>query len=197
MHREEEQNARGNPEGEVAHGEAASESVEQKSTEEETDWKKMYEEEREKYVRLLADFDNYKKRQEREKEFVSKLAVISVLREILRIYDDMERIVTHIKKEEGSVKVDAQAVLLAFSNFRETLKKLGVTEINISSPYPDPDTCDVVASVEIGDKERDGQIVQIVEKGYIMGEHVIRHAKVIIGRYSPQKETEERTDGRP
>jgi len=146
-------------------------------------WEEKYKEEHERYLRLLAEFDNYRKRQERERESGIYLAVSSVLREILYVFDEFERVVRHAKKENDTTIVNGEAVMIAFSRFKSTLQKLGVSEINIQGGYPDPEICEVVATIEVKDPEHNGKIIEIVEKGYMFRDRVLRHARVITGTY--------------
>ena len=133
-----------------------------------------------KYIRLSAEFDNYRKRTLREKIELSKYAGENLLLNILPVMDDFERAISHM-----DITTDCTAMKngidLIYQKFTEFLKQNNLREIeSLNCPF-NVDLHDAVAKVKVEEKDKIGKIVEVIQKGYYLQDKVIRHSKVVIG----------------
>jgi len=133
-----------------------------------------------KYLRLAAEYDNYRKRTMREKTELIKTAGESLLIDILPLVDDFERGV-----EAASVAEDMEAVRtgmgLIYSKLKEFLANHGVTEIKaINEPF-DTDWHEAITNIPVTSDDMKGKIVDVIQKGYTLNNKVIRYPKVVVG----------------
>jgi len=137
-------------------------------------------EQKDKYLRLSADFDNFRKRTLREKMEMSKLAGEEIYIKILPVLDDLERAMKVIEdaKDLEAVK---DGMLLIYNKFKDYLIQQGVKEIPAIHQEFDTDVHEAVTQIPEKDKKLKGKVVDVVEKGYYLNEKVIRYAKVVIG----------------
>ncbi len=135
--------------------------------------------EKDKYLRLYADFENFRKRTAKEKLELFETAGESLMTELLPVLDDFERALTEIKKEGDDALY--KGVELIYEKFKNTLKKSGLKDVEVKKGDEfDPETHEAIAQVP-GDKKMKGKIVDVVEKGYSMGNKTIRFPKVVTG----------------
>jgi molecular chaperone GrpE len=133
-----------------------------------------------KYIRLSAEFDNYRKRTLREKIELSKYASENILLQILPFMDDFERAINHIETANECAGVK-DGIDLIYIKFKEFLKQNGVTEIeSLNCPF-NFDLHDAVAKIAVQDEDKKGKIVEVIQKGYYLQDKVIRHSKVVVG----------------
>ncbi len=133
----------------------------------------------EKYLRVLAELDNFRKRMEREIARIKEVAEERVLRDILMVVDNFERALDSLDKG-ADFNSFAEGIRLIYKQMREILSTFGLEEIEALDRPFDPLIHDALMVVE--DRERDGVVVQVVEKGYKLRGKVIRPAKVIVAR---------------
>lgn len=133
-----------------------------------------------KYIRLSAEFDNYRKRTLREKMDLSKYAEESLLLKLIPLMDDFERALLHIEKSEenGALKNGVDLIYMKFSEF---LKQNGVNEIEALNNSFDVDLHEAVAKVPVDDENMKGKVVDVALKGYFLRDKVLRFAKVVVG----------------
>ncbi len=133
-----------------------------------------------KYIRLSAEFDNYRKRTLREKMELSKFASENILLEILPFMDDFERALSNIEKTDncGAIK---EGIDLIHGKFKEFLKQNGVTEIESLNCIFNIDLHDAVAKIPVQEEDKKGKVVEVIQKGYYLLDKVIRHSKVVVG----------------
>jgi len=133
-----------------------------------------------KYLRLAAEFDNYKKRMDREFQKRIQHANAELIRDTLPILDDMERALRSAE-DAGSAEKVKEGLQLVYTNFRNMLERKGVTPIeSIGEPF-NPELHEAMMVQESG--EYDSQtVIQEFERGYRMGEDVLRHAKVVVSK---------------
>jgi len=155
-------------------------SEEKESSKKEKSDKEKREELNDKYLRLAAEYDNYRRRTLKEKMELSKVAGEDILVNILPVMDDFERGLATIDKAK---EVDAikEGVLLIYNKFKEFLKQRGVKEIEAKEKKFDTDLHEAVTKIPAPTEELKGKIVDVIEKGYILNDKVIRYAKVVIG----------------
>jgi molecular chaperone GrpE len=172
-----------NQEGEKLKEEKVPE-VEEKSEEkkEKTDIEKLDEME-DKYLRLIAEYDNYRKRTLKEKMELMKSAGEDIIINLLPILDDFERAIKHIeeKKDTDSSK---EGIYLIYNKFSELLKQKGVKNIDAKNKAFDTDLHEAITKIPAPTDDLKGKVVDVVEKHIVkeyLKEKVIRYSKVVIG----------------
>lgn len=133
-----------------------------------------------KYIRLSAEFDNYRKRTLKEKTDLILNANENLLKDILTVVDDFERGIDHLDKSHD---LDAlkKGIHLIYTKFSEFLKQKGIKEIDAKGQDFDIDFHEAMTKIPAPSKEEKGKVVDIIEKGYMLNDKVIRYAKVVIG----------------
>ena len=133
-----------------------------------------------KYLRLSAEFDNYRKRTLKEKMELSKYAEENILSKIIPFMDDFDRAMQHI-----DTVTDGEAMKnglnLIYMKFNEFLKQNGVSEIEAIGTDFNVDLHEAVAKVPAEEENRKGKVVDIVLKGYYLRDKILRHSKVVVG----------------
>ena len=131
---------------------------------------------KDKYLRLAAEFENYKKRTTKEKLDSINYGKESMIKPLLTILDDFERANKNIKKDnEGYILIN-QKIIDIFS--KHQLKKIQIENEEIF----DVEKHEAISSLDVKDKNKKGKIVEVIESGYKLGEKIIRYPKVIIGK---------------
>ena len=133
-----------------------------------------------KYLRLSAEFDNYRKRTLREKIDLTKYANENILLDILPLMDDFERAIHHMADGSDCTSIK-EGIDLIYGKFIEFLKQNGVREIESLNCAFNFDLHDAVAKVSVEEVEKKGKIVDVIQKGYYLQDKVIRHSKVAVG----------------
>ena len=134
---------------------------------------------KEKYLRLVAEFDNFRKRTAREKIEVIQTASKDVLVSLLEVLDDADRAQQQI--ESTSDDQLKQGVMLVFNKLRNILQSKGVKKMDAKGSDFNPDLHEAVAEISAGDKMR-GKVVDVVQNGYYLNDKIIRFAKVVVGK---------------
>ena len=143
------------------------------------DWEAEIAEWQDKYLRLQAEFDNFRKRTLREKMELVQSGSAECVKNFLPLMDDLQRALEAIEKS-NDLEALREGVKLIAQQFRETLKKQNVKEIEALGLELDTDHHEAVARFDAG-KEKKGKIVDVVQPGYKMGDKVLRFAKVVVG----------------
>lgn len=134
----------------------------------------------EKYLKLYAEFDNYRKRTQKEKLDIINSASESIVKSILPIIDDMERAAVYNQKEDAQLGTIVEGEALILQKLLTTLKQKGVSAINTENEQFNTDFHEAVSVVPVAREEDKGKILDVVEKGYKLNDKVIRFAKVVI-----------------
>ena len=132
-----------------------------------------------KFLRLQAEFDNYRKRTLREKMELVATGGRDVLLEMLSVRDDVQRAVEAMEKSDDLEALRA-GVMLISQKFTEALRRKGVTEIEVRDKEFDADLSEAVARFAAGDDKK-GRVIDVVQTGYMLGDKVLRFAKVVVG----------------
>lgn len=147
--------------------------------------------EAEKYLdmarRLQADFDNYRKRTQRENEEYRKFACSSIVGELLTIVDDLDRALEHAGEETEFVK----GIRGVRTNLMKVLESNGLKEIPTEGKF-DPNYHEALCAVEGDD---DGTIAEVFQKGYMLNGKVLRYSKVKVTKKKEESEEKETTEG--
>lgn len=134
---------------------------------------------RDKYLRLQAEFDNYRKRTLKEKMDLVQTGGRDVLLAILPVRDDVQRAVEAMEKSDDIGALRAGVNLIS-QKFTETLRQRGVTEIEAKGKEFDADLHEAVAKFAAGEENK-GKVIDVVQTGYRLGDKVLRFAKVVVG----------------
>jgi molecular chaperone GrpE len=132
------------------------------------------------YLRLSAEFDNYRKRTMKEKADIIKSGCERVLLDVISLVDDFERAQTSLKGAENKYAI-LEGMELIHQKFENFLKQHGVKEIEaVGLPF-DPDRFEAVTTIPVEDNNKKGTVIDCVQKGYEMSDKIIRFPKVIVG----------------
>jgi len=133
-------------------------------------------EQQDKFLRLAAEYDNYRKRTAKEKENIYADAKIETLTAMLPVYDNLERGLAQFKDEDKD-SPHRKGLEMIFSQFRESLAKLGVTTIDaVGQPF-DPEKHNAVMHVE-DETVGENTVVEVLQQGFLLGDRVLRFAIV-------------------
>ncbi|NDV44348.1 nucleotide exchange factor GrpE [Flagellimonas sediminis] len=136
--------------------------------------------ERDKFLRLFAEFENFKKRTSKERMDLFKTAGQEVIVSLLPVMDDFDRALKELAKSED--KEMFTGVELISNKFKETLKNKGLEEVEVNQGDAfDADVHDAITQIPAPDKKLKGKIIDVVEKGFRLGDRIIRHPKVVVG----------------
>lgn len=134
---------------------------------------KAIQEEKDKYMRLAAEYDNFRKRSQKEREALYTDIKADTLLKFLPVYDNLERAL----KQETADEAYRKGVEMIMDQFKATMEKLGVTEIESEGQKFDPEKHNAVMHVE-DENYGENEIVEVFQKGFKVGEKVIRFAMV-------------------
>ncbi len=141
---------------------------------------KEYKELHERYLRLSAEFDNFRKRTLKEKADLSKYGGEQVLLSLLPVVDDFDRAMATLP-EQKECESYIEGITLIYNKLLDFLKQNGVTEMEALHKEFDPDLHDALTKVPAPEEELKGKVVDVLQKGYYLKEKVLRHAKVVVG----------------
>lgn len=131
-------------------------------------------------LRKAAEFDNARKRWQKDRQELCKLAQAEVLADFCEVWDNFERaLAASADGPETSLESYRRGLELIFSQFRSTLEKWGMSQFSIQGSEFDPSRAEAVGHVENSDAEP-GQVVEELKKGYMLGDKVLRPAQVIV-----------------
>jgi molecular chaperone GrpE len=132
------------------------------------------------YLRLMAEYDNYRKRTIREKADLIKNGGESVLKNILPVVDDFDRALETLKKSEDMQAI-IEGVQLIYDKFLSYLLQQGVKKMDVIGTPFDAEMYEAIAIIPTPDESKKGKIIDCVQAGYMMYDKVLRHAKVVVG----------------
>ena len=139
------------------------------------------EKEKDKFLRLFAEFENYKRRTSKERVELFKTASQDVMVSMLPVLDDFDRALNEIKKAKD--KELLKGVELISNKFKETLRSKGLEQMEIKEGDTfDPEIHEAITQIPAPKDKLKGKIVDVVEKGYKLGDRIIRYPKVVTGK---------------
>lgn len=137
--------------------------------------------EKDKFLRLFAEFENFKRRTSKERMDMFKTAGQEVITSLLPVLDDFDRALKELAKSDD--KEMFKGVELIRVKLRETLKSKGLEEVDVAQGDTfDAEVHDAITQIPAPDKKLKGKIVDVVERGFKLGERIIRHPKVVVGK---------------
>ena len=134
-----------------------------------------------KYARLVAEFDNYKKRTSKERVELIQTASQGVISKLLTVLDDFDRALNAMATAQDVESVK-QGVELVNNKFRKILENEGLKEMNVVGEAFDADFQEAITAIPAPNEDMKNKVIDVVEKGYTLNEKVIRFAKVVIGQ---------------
>lgn len=151
-------------------------------TEAEVNFEQKFNELNDKYIRLSAEFDNFRRRSLKEKMELIKSAGEDILVNLLPVMDNFERALKSIEanETEGNEAIK-EGIELIYTNFKDFLAQRGVKEIIATGEDFDTDHHEAITKIPAPEESLKGKVVDVIEKGYLLHDKVIRFAKVVIG----------------
>tara|TARA_B100000963_G_scaffold47191_1_gene35476 strand:+ start:4475 stop:5005 length:531 start_codon:yes stop_codon:yes gene_type:complete len=137
--------------------------------------------EKEKYLRLFAEFENFKKRTAKERLDLFKTANQEVIISLIPVLDDFKRAVLQIENDINGF--DKKGVELIYNKFNDSLKSNGLeeTKIEVGDVF-NPDLHEAISQIKATNENQKGKIIDVIELGYKLGEKIIRYPKVVVGQ---------------
>ena len=144
----------------------------------------------ESWQRSAADYQNYKRRMEEERREVARLASVSLIINLLPLMDDIERALKNVDpKLSGLTWIDG--IWMIYRKFEAVLQNAGVTEIEADAQQFDPTVHEAISEVD----GEEGKVLSVVQKGYKLGDRVIRPAMVVVGKSDGAAGSENAAEG--
>ena len=138
--------------------------------------------EKDKFLRLFAEFENYKKRTTKERIELFKTAGQEVMTSLLPVVDDFERALSHIEEDKEAEEL-RKGVLLIYQKFYNTLEQKGLSKIETKAgDVFDAEIHEAITQIPAPSDDLKGKVIDCVEKGYKLGDKIIRYPKVVIGQ---------------
>jgi molecular chaperone GrpE len=138
--------------------------------------------EKDKFLRLFAEFENYKRRTSKERIELFSTASEGVMKSLLPVLDDFERALSHIDEDKEAEEL-RKGVLLIYQKLVNTLEQKGLKPMQVEKGEVfDADKHEAITQIPAPSEDLKGKIIDIVEKGYVLGEKIIRFPKVVIGQ---------------
>lgn len=142
---------------------------------------KEYQDLKDKYLRLVAEFDNYRKRTLKEKVDLMATASKDVIKALLPVLDDFDRAKKSAETESSS-EVFSEGVQLVYHKLYKILEGQGVKPMESNGQPFDPDQHEAITEIPAPTPDLKGKVVDTVEKGYFLKDTIIRYAKVVVGK---------------
>jgi molecular chaperone GrpE len=137
-------------------------------------------EQKDKYLRLFAEFDNFRKRSARESLELRQTAGKEVIISLLDVLDDCDRAEKQLLNADNIDQI-REGVQLVFSKLRATLQSRGLKAMNSISTDFDVEKHEAITEVPVRDPSQKGKVIDEIQKGYYLNDKLIRHAKVVVG----------------
>lgn len=143
--------------------------------------KESLENEKDKYLRLFAEFENFKKRTSKERIELFKTAGQDVITSLLPVIDDFDRATSQLNENKSGK--DFEGFILIKNKFLEIMKSNGLIDIEtqIGDNF-DAEVHEAISQIPAIDKNQKGKIIDVIEKGFQLGEKIIRYPKVVVGK---------------
>jgi len=138
-------------------------------------------ESKDKYLRLAAEFENYKRRTSRERLELTQTAGKDIIQSLLEVLDDSERAEKNIEKTED-IALIKEGIQLVFNKLRNTLQSRGLKLMEAHGEDFDPEMHEAITEIASGDASMSGKVMDVVTPGYYLNDKLIRHAKVVVGK---------------
>lgn len=137
---------------------------------------------KDKYIRTVAEFDNFKRRNAKERIELMQTAGRDVITELLDVLDDSDRAQQTLEKVGLAESAEWEGVKLVFNKLKTKLQNRGLKPMDVINQAFDADLHEAVTEIPAPDEEMKGKIIDEVVKGYLLNDKVIRHPKVVVGK---------------
>jgi molecular chaperone GrpE len=139
-------------------------------------------EQKDKYLRLLADFENARRRQAKERLELISTATEDLMKAVLPIIDDFDRAQKHLSNDNATLEVAKEGVTLIHNKLLKALQSKGLKEMtDVKGSAFNPDIHEAITQIPAPSEDLKGKVVDVLDKGYYLGDKVIRFAKVVTG----------------
>ncbi|HVZ95978.1 MAG TPA: nucleotide exchange factor GrpE [Chitinophagaceae bacterium] len=165
----------------IINEQVATDEAKQAAPEETEKLKAELEEQKDKYIRLVAEFENYKRRTSKERIDLIQTAGKEVIVSLLEVLDDCDRAEKQIM-ESNDVNQIREGVLLVFNKLRKTLQMKGLKAMESINTEFDVEKHEAITEVPVTDEKRKGRVVDEIQKGYYLNDKLIRFARVVVGK---------------
>ena len=156
--------------------------VEVEVVEEEPTSEEIIQAEKDKFLRLFAEFENYKKRTTRERIELFKTAGQELMTSLLPVVDDFERALSHIEENKETAELK-KGVELIYQKFYNTLELKGLSKVETRAGDAfDAEFHEAITQIPAPSDDLKGKVIDCIEKGYKLGDKIIRYPKVVIGQ---------------
>ncbi len=146
-----------------------------------TELESVIEDEKDKFLRLFAEFENYKRRTSKERLELYKTASMELMTSLLPIIDDLERASAEFSRSKDKQLTEGFSIIK--NKFNETLKSQGLNEIEVKSVDEfDVEKHEAITQITAQSNKMKGKVVDVTEKGFKLGEKIIRYPKVVVGK---------------
>jgi len=140
-----------------------------------------------RYLRLQAEFMNYKKRVEKESLELASYLKAEIIKDFLPVFDDFKHMVENVEKDHDNVNSVLEGIHMIFNKHMQFIEKFGVKRMDCLHKEFNPDYHEALITQPVEEKKKDNMIVQIYQDGYELNDRVVRPAKVIVGKYEEKK----------
>lgn len=154
------------------------------SMEEESELEKLsteLEEQKDKYLRLFAEFDNYRRRTAKENVELRQTAGKEVIISLLDLLDDCDRAQKQLE-DSSDVQQFSEGTILIFNKLRKILEAKGLKQMNSLHADFDVEKQEAITEIPVPEKKLKGKVIDVIQKGYYLNDKIIRFAKVVIGK---------------
>ena len=138
-------------------------------------------EEKDKYLRKVAEFDNFKRRNARERLDLIQTAGKEIITDLLNVLDDCDRAQKQFETSDD-LAILKEGVLLVFNKLRTTLQARGLKVMETFQQEFNPDLHEAITEIPVSSEELKGKIADEITKGYYLNDKIIRHAQVVVGK---------------
>lgn len=138
-------------------------------------------EQKDKYMRLLAEFENFKRRTSKEKTEYIRLAGQETIKDLLPALDDIDR-ATALNSEAKDIESVRQGLTLIAEKIKNILASKGLKEMETNAQDFDADTMESLSEMPASDESMKGKVLETISKGYTLNDKIIRYAKVVVGK---------------
>jgi molecular chaperone GrpE len=137
---------------------------------------------KDKYIRLYSEFENFRRRTSKEKLELSKSASEEVMSALLPVVDDFDRTQKAMTNEKADLESIREGVNLVYDKFKKTLEKKGLKQMEVGKGSEfDVEMHEAITQIPAPEDKLKGKVVDVIEKGYYLGDKIIRFAKVVTG----------------
>lgn len=136
---------------------------------------------KDKHIRLIAEFDNFRRRNAKERVELSQTAGKEMIQSLLVVLDDVDR-AAKVMENSTDVSVIKEGISLVFNKLRAIMQQKGLKAMDAANTEFDPDLHEAITEVPAPHKNMVGKVMDVVEQGYYLNDKLIRHAKVVVGK---------------